>query len=252
MAGLTPTRPEITPTMPGLTPTRPESTPARSETGTELASAWSVCAPTGLPTKPAVRAHEPTVNGIEQSSVDGTNQSATQVAHDGSTVAEHSAGVIHGRGNSIGHHRAAILRNCGNKAGPIPPVARVIPPVARVVAPVARVVAPVARVVAVLVSHGLLQTADRVAWTKVQARHRAGHRGGELVRRHIDQAGIGHRLPGRRNESSGRVWIDKQIQDVLDQRVHDQFPSNSPKLFAGQTGVLIDTLWIPRLLRIGA
>jgi len=57
---------------------------------------------------------------------------------------------------------------------------------------------------------------------------------------------------GPKRNALAAPWIGKQVQDVLDQRVHDQLPSTWMKLFAGRTGVLRSTVWIPLLLRIGA
>jgi hypothetical protein len=205
------------PTGPRLAPTVVEAAPARSETGAKLAGAWSESTPTGLPAEPA--AAEPTAI---QSGVDSTEQSATHVAHDRAAKAEDGTGAVDNRGNRVTQQGARVLGNRTNKAGPVP-VARVVPSVALVIAAItlviaaiALVVAAVPRVVAVLVCQHLLQSTDRVAYTERQTGYGVGHRGRELVRSHVDQAGIGHGLPGTRDESAGRVRVVEQIQDVLD------------------------------------
>jgi hypothetical protein len=191
-------RPSITPP---VSPTRSRSAP--------LAGARSKSAQAGLQAESAVPA-------AVQSGVDSTEQSATHIARERTAKTEDSAGTVDDRGNRVTHQGARVLGNRANQAGPVP-VTLVISPVAGVVAAIALVIASITRGKAVLVGQHLLQPTDRVACTKRQPRHGVGHRGRELVRSHIDQAGIGHGLPGARDEGAGGVRVGKQVQDVLHQ-----------------------------------
>jgi len=69
----------------------------------------------------------------------------------------------------------------------------------------------------------LLQATYRIA-TEIRARQRIGRGQRELVWCHVDQAGVIHGPLGTTHEGRGRLGIGEQVQDVLDQRVHDRFP----------------------------
>ncbi|GJO56617.1 hypothetical protein NJB1728f10_10290 [Mycobacterium marinum] len=78
----------------------------------------------------------------------------------------------------------------------------------------------------VLVRHRLLQSPNRVPSTKVEKWQRIGRGRRDLHRRHVDQSGVGHGLPGRCDERPCRVFAAKQAQDVVDKRGHLHCPFN--------------------------
>jgi hypothetical protein len=160
-----PTRPARTKTGPARTVSRPE----RSETRPE-------------PTETRPEA-EPRNAGIQQSAVDCTDQVSPQPAGNRAGVVHHSAGGIRNR---------------------VTGVAPVVVPTPVVVA---RVISRgvISGCKAVLVGHRLLQTADRVASTEIETRHRIGRRHRELVGSHVDQTVIGHGLLRAVYEGLGRV-----------------------------------------------
>jgi hypothetical protein len=210
----------------------PKAVPTRSETGSESARARSECAPTGLPT-------EPTVTGVPGPGAEAISQPPVKAVRDGDTVAQSNVCAVHDGGDDVTHQRGAVFGDRGDRALVIPAIALVVTPIALVVAAIAlvvaavalvvaavtRVVAPITRVVAILVGQDLLQTTDRVA-SEVRSGHRISRRHCELVRRHVDQAGVAHGLIGAIEEGLSRFRVGKQVQDVSDQRVHDRFPSN--------------------------
>ncbi len=203
----------------------PKAVPTRSETGSEPARARSECAPTGLPT-------EPTVTGVPGPGAEAISRPPVKAVRDGDTVAQSNVCAVHDGGDDVTHQRGAVFGDRGDRALAVTPIALVVPAialvvpaVALVVAAVTRVVAPITRVVPVLVGQDLLQTTDRVA-SEVRSGHRISRRHCELVRRHVDQAGIAHGLIGAIEEGLSRFRVSKQVQDVSDQRVHDWFPSN--------------------------
>jgi hypothetical protein len=201
-AEVTPTRPMTVPARPMIAPTGPVPVPAWSP----LTGARPECPPTGLP---AV-SRESTADSAVKPGVNRAEDSACPVGHQG----------------------GAVFRHRSDRIGRIASVALVVTPIAGVIPAVTRVVAPIAGVVAVLVGQNLLQTTDRVARTEVHARHRTGHRGREHVRRHVHQAGVGHGLAGAGDERLRGARIGKQVQDVLDQFVHDRFPPKFPECLA--------------------
>jgi hypothetical protein len=199
---IAPARPMIAPTGPVPVPTRSIAIPA----GSIVTGARPECPPTGLP---AV-SRESTVDSAVKPGVNRAKDSA----------------------RPVGHQSSAVFRHHGDRIGRIASVALVVTPIARVIPAVTRVVAPIAGVVAVLVGQHLLQTTDRVARTEVHARHRTGHGRREHVRRHVHQAGVGHGLPRAGDERLRGARIGKQVQDVLDQLVHDRFPPKFPEWLA--------------------
>ncbi len=167
-----PTRPARTKTGPARTVSRPE----RSETRPEPTETG----PGPTETRPET---EPRNTGIQQSAVDCTDQVSPQPAGN-------SAGVV--------HHSAGGIRNRVTGVAPV-----VVPTPVVVARVISRGV--ISGCKAVLVGHRLLQTADRVASTEIETRHRIGRRHRELVGSHVDQTVIGHGLLRTVDEGVGRV-----------------------------------------------
>jgi hypothetical protein len=191
----------------------PELAPAMSETSTGTTPAGSPAIPRAESTETGLPAVSVTRPAVAEARVYGAQQSGTQVAHQSRTV-------IHHRGNGV------------------QPIS------------VIGTIAPVIGCIAVLVGQDLLQTAHRVT-TEILTWQRVGHRIRELVGRHVDQPVVIHGLLRTGHECLRRRGIGEQVQDELDQRLHDQFPSTSLKLEAGSTGVLIPTLWTSHPAEIG-
>ncbi len=68
---------------------------------------------------------------------------------------------------------------------------------------------------AVLISHGLLQGADRVVGGDDRAGDCARDGRGDLGGRDVDQTGVGHGLPGCSDERLCRLFAAEQAQDVV-------------------------------------
>jgi hypothetical protein len=96
----------------------------------------------------------------------------------------------------------------------------------------------------------LLQATDRIT-SEVHTGHRVSRRHRELLWRRID-ARKAHGLLRTVEKGLGRIGIDKQPQDVSDQRVHVVSPHTIFEDFRRATGVSIYTLWISRRPGIGA
>jgi hypothetical protein len=212
----TSSRTKTTPT--GTAPTRTTPT-GTAPTGTVTgAPATAEVTETGLPAVAVPRAET-----AQQPRAD-TKQSARDVADN----SQPGVGAIHEGSNGVADQATnarvvpavpAVARVIPARAA-VPAVARVIPAVARIA------VAAVTGRVAVLVGQDLLQAANRIA-TEISARQCIGRGQRELVWCHIDQAGVIHGLLGATHEGRGRRGITEQVQDVLDQRVHDRFPLSS-------------------------
>lgn len=71
-----------------------------------------------------------------------------------------------------------------------------------------------------LVGHRLSQTDDWIVRRERHSRHRRRDGRGDLGRRHIDQSGVGHRLPGSGDKRPRRLFVAKQAQDVVHKRGH--------------------------------
>ncbi len=209
----TSSRAKTTPT--GATPTGTAPTRATPTGPVTSAPATAVVAETGLPAVAVPRREAAQQPGPD------TEQTARDVTDD----SQSGVGAIHKGSNGVADQ--------ATNARVIPAVARVIsavaavPAVARVIPAVASVAVPaVTGRIAVLVGQDLLQATNRIA-TEIGARQRIGRGQRELVWCHVDQAGVIHGLLGATHEGRGRRRIAEQVQDVLDQRVHDRFPLSS-------------------------